>query len=110
MKLRSTGLGKTLLECSVAKIEHSDIVPETLRELQNGETGPKRLLVTMKVTEPVSWTVHAFMEPGDLRAILGLVVKQPSMLGHSFRFLWFGSWSGPLTSERERRDEASLEA
>lgn len=101
MQLRSTGLGKTLLHCKVAKIENSDIVPETLKQLENGETGPKRLLITMHVTEPVTWTVHAFVEPVDLRDIICLVLRKPTILWHAVRFLLFGNGSSSLPAKQE---------
>jgi hypothetical protein len=106
MYLRSTGLGKTLLQCKAAKIEHTDVVPETLKHPQDGEMEPKRLLLTMKVTEPVTWTVRAFIEPKDLRDIIGLFFKNPSILWHAARFLFSGNGAPSVIVKRER-EEAS---
>ncbi|MEJ2047375.1 MAG: hypothetical protein P8X92_04880 [Dehalococcoidia bacterium] len=71
MYIRSTGLGKTLLQCQVESVESSVIVPETLEASKEGEEEPTRLLMTMRVIAPVTWTVRAFVEPADLRRIIG---------------------------------------
>ena len=64
MFIRSTGLGKTLLQCKVAKVKPSAIVPETLEMPEEGEAKEiTRLLMTMQVIAPVTWTVRAFVEP-----------------------------------------------
>lgn len=96
MYIRSTGLGKTLLHCEAAKIEYTDIVPETLKMPSNGNIEPKRLLMTMTVTAPVSWTVRAFVEPGDIRSLLVLLLKNPKIILYGLRFLLFGGPSPSL--------------
>ncbi len=96
MYIRSTGLGKTLLQCKVAKLEYTNIVPETLKDPQNGKKEPKRLLMTMQVISPVTWTVRAFVEPGDLRGIVVYILKNPSIIWHAVRFLLFGGKSPSL--------------
>jgi hypothetical protein len=80
MYIRSTGLGKTLLQCKVASVESSDIVPETLKQSENGQREMTRLLMTMQVIAPVSWTVRAFVEPDDLRHIISFALKNPKVL------------------------------
>ncbi len=102
MYIRSTGLGKTLLQCKVAKVECTDIIPETLKDPQNGAHEPKRLLMTMQVIAPVTWTVRAFVEPADVRRLVGHVLKNPSTLWHAARFLFLGGESPSLIVKRER--------
>lgn len=87
MYLRSTALGKTLLNGKIANIEITKIVPETLEKKKEGKE-PARLLMTMEVVEPVHWTIRTFMEPPDIRRILGLVFKNPKTLFYSFCFLF----------------------
>ena len=96
MYIRSTGLGRTLLQTRVAKVELTNIVPGTLESPKEGGDEPTRLLMTMDVIAPVSWTVRAFVEPADLRRIIGLVLKNPRTLLHGVRFLIFGGKSPSL--------------
>lgn len=102
MYIRSTGLGKTLLQCKVAKIEATNIVPETLDPPKEGENEPTRLLMTMQVIAPVTWTVRAFVEPADLRHIIGFALKNPRALFNSARFLTLGGKSPSLVVKRKR--------
>jgi hypothetical protein len=104
MYIRSTGLGKTLLQCKVAKLEYTNIVPETLKDPENGEKEPRRLLMTMQVIAPVTWTVRAFVEPGDLRSIVIYLLKNPSILWHALNFLVFGGESPSLIVKGEREE------
>jgi hypothetical protein len=78
MKIRSTGLGKTLLSAHVGTMEMTTVVPATL-EVSNGSE-PGRLLMTMEVVEPVHWTVRAFLEPSDLRRLVKLIFFRPKTL------------------------------
>jgi len=87
MYIRSTGLGKTLLKAEAANIEAIDIVPETLEQPEEGDE-PTRLLMTMQTVEPVHWTVRVFVEPPDLRRMLWIVLKSPSILYWSLRLLF----------------------
>lgn len=77
MKIRSTGLGKTLLSAHVGTVEMTTVVPATL---EASDTQPERLLMTMEVVEPVHWTVSAFLEPSDLRRLVKLVASRPKTL------------------------------
>jgi hypothetical protein len=97
MYIRSTGLGKTLLQCQVAKVEYTHVVPETLKNPENGRQEPMRLLMTMQVIAPVTWTVRAFVEPADVRRLVVHFLKTPSALLHAARFLLFGGPSPSLT-------------
>jgi hypothetical protein len=54
MYIRSTGLGKTLLQCKVESIESSTIVPATPESFKEGANEPTRLLMTMRVIAPVT--------------------------------------------------------
>jgi hypothetical protein len=96
MYIRSTGLGKTLLQCKVESVESSTIIPATLEVTKKGEGEPTRLLMTMRVIAPVTWTVRAFVEPADLRAIIGFVLKNPKVLWGAIRFLIAGGRSPSL--------------
>jgi hypothetical protein len=110
MYIRSTGLGKTLLQCQVESVESSVIVPSTLEATKEGEEGePTRLLMTMKVIAPVSWTVRAFVEPADLRAIIGFVLKNPKVLFGALRFLLFGGRSPSLVVKKKEPGEETVE-
>lgn len=89
MFIRSTGLGRTLLTCNVAKIEVTNIVPSTLKDPDEGQNEPTRLLMTIQTTDPVSWTVRGFVEPEDLRLILKAALK-PAVIWTALKFLLFG--------------------
>lgn len=89
MFIRSTGLGRTLLTCHVDKIEVTNVVPETLKDPAEGQHEPPRLLMTIKTTHPVSWTVRGFVEPEDLRLILKAALK-PAVIWTALKFLVFG--------------------
>ena len=94
-------LGKTLLQCKVEKVESCQVVPETLEVPKEGENEPTRLLMTMKVIAPVTWTVRAFVEPADLRHIIGFALKNPGVLFNSLRFLTFGGKSPSLVVKKK---------
>lgn len=101
MYIRSTGLGKTLLQCKVAKVEATNIIPETLESPKEGENEPTRLLMTMTVIAPVTWTVRAFVEPADLRRMIVITLKNPGVLFNCVRFLLFGGESPSLVVKRK---------
>ena len=103
MYIRSTGLGKTLLQCKVEKVESCSVVPETLELPKEGENEPTRLLMTMKVIAPVSWTVRAFVEPADLRHIIGFTLRNPRVLFQGLRFLTFGGKSPSLVVKKKEK-------
>ncbi len=104
MFIRSTGLGKTLLQCKVAKVEPSGVIPETLEMPKEGEAKEiTRLLMTMQVIAPVTWTVRAFVEPADLRAIFGFALKNPGVLLSGVRFLFFGGKSPSLVVKKKEK-------
>jgi hypothetical protein len=79
MLIRSTGLGRTLLSAKLAKIEIANMVPESLEPSENGSE-PNRMLLTMETVEPVNWIVRIFLEPQDLRRMLGIVLLHPLIL------------------------------
>lgn len=99
MYIRSTGLGKTLLKAKAANIEAIKIVPETLEKPEDGDE-PTRLLMTMQTVEPVHWTVRIFVEPPDLRRMLWIVLKSPSVIYWSLRLL-FSKGSKPKKIESD---------
>jgi hypothetical protein len=83
MKIRSTGLGKTLLTAQVGTVEPTKVVPASL---EAGDNEPTRLLLTMEVVDPVHWTVRAFLEPGDMRRVIKLLLR-PRTLFTALLFL-----------------------
>ena len=101
MYIRSTGLGKTLLQCKVVKVEPCKLVPETLEMPEDNKEEPTRLLMEMKVIAPVTWTVRAFIEPKDLRQLVGFALRNPGVLFHGLRFLTFGGKSPSLVVKRK---------
>jgi hypothetical protein len=101
MYIRSTGLGKTLLQCKVANVEATNIIPVNLELPKDGETEPIRLLMTMKVIAPVTWTVRAFVEPADLRHIIGFVLKNPKTMAKALGFILFGGSSPSLVVKKK---------
>jgi hypothetical protein len=103
MYIRSTGLGKTLLQCKVQKIESCQIVPETLESPEEGKTEPTRLLMTMQVIAPVTWTVRAFVEPADLRQIIGFALRNPRVLFNGLRYLTLGGSSPSLVVKKKEQ-------
>jgi len=88
MFIRSTGLGKTLLKAKVAKVEITDLVPATLEKPKDNENEPERILVVLEIVEPVHWTVRAFVEPKDLREMVSLILKHPSVIWEGLKFLF----------------------
>ena len=90
MYIRSTGLGRTLLTCKVAKIEVTNLVPSTLEPPEEGEPQePARLLMTIQTTDPVNWTVRGFVEPADLVQILKAAMT-PAVIWTALKFLLVG--------------------
>lgn len=99
MKIRSTGLGKTLLTAQVGTVEITRVDPATL---DPSDSEPTRLLMTMEVVEPIHWTVRAFLEPADLRRLIKIVLTRPRTLFGALIFLFSqGPKSKPETSEAE---------
>ncbi|MDH5695138.1 MAG: hypothetical protein OEZ00_00805 [Dehalococcoidia bacterium] len=90
MYIRSTGLGKTLLQCKVASVECSAVVPATLEPPEKDKNETTRILMTLSVIAPVTWTVRAFLEPADVRQLIGCVIKNPKTLLKAIRLLIFG--------------------
>ncbi|MBI5016310.1 MAG: hypothetical protein HZB55_12590 [Deltaproteobacteria bacterium] len=90
MFIRSTGLGRTLLTCHVAKIEVTHMVPSTLEPPEEDEPAePARLLMTIQTTDPVNWTVRGFVEPADLLLILKAAMT-PAVIWTAIKFLFAG--------------------
>jgi hypothetical protein len=102
MFIRSTGLGRTLLTCGVAKIEITNIVPSTLEAPEPGHNEPTRMLMTIQTTDPVNWTVRGFVEPDDLRQIIKAALK-PSVIFTAVKFLLSGG-----SSRKKPADQADL--
>lgn len=88
MFIRSTGLGRTLLTGRIARIVTTDVVPSTLEPSSGGAKEPMRLLVEMEITNPVHWTVRAFIDPPDLREMLKIILTNPGLLLSCLKFLF----------------------
>jgi len=88
MFIRSTGLGRTLLSGRIARIVTTDVVPSTLEPPPPGVTEPLRLLVEVEITNPVHWTVRAFIDPPDLREMVGIIFTSPKLLLSCLKFLF----------------------
>lgn len=101
MYIRSTGLGKTLLQCKIAKIEATQIVPTTLEPSKDGQPEIMRLLMTMQVIAPVTWTVRAFVEPQDLQQMFVFALKNPKVLLKAIKFLILGGRSPSLVVKKK---------
>jgi len=87
MFVRSTGLGRTLLTGRIDKIVTTTVVPSTL-EPPTGAQEPLRLLVEIEITNPVHWTVRAFIDPPDLREMIKIIVTSPRLLFSCLKFLF----------------------
>jgi len=99
MYIRSTGLGKTLLHARVKEIECTNLVPATLEPSKDGEE-MERLLVTLQIIHPVTWTVRAFVEPKDVKEVAKFLLK-PKNLFKALKFLFFGGASPSFDIEKE---------
>jgi len=93
----------------VEKVESCQIVPETLESPEEGEDEPTRLLMTMKVIAPVTWTVRAFVEPADLRKIIGFTLRNPKVLLDALRFLIAGGSSPSLEVKEKEQGKEGVE-
>lgn len=88
MFIRSTGLGRTLLAGRIDKIVTTTVVPSTLEPPINGSKEPMRLLVEMEITNPVHWTVRAFIDPQDLREMIKIILANPALMFRCLKFLF----------------------
>ena len=88
MFVRSTGLGRTLLTGRISRIVTTTLVPATLEEPPAGQTEPTRVLMEMEITNPVHWTVRAFLDPKDLRHMVMLIVTNPTFMMRALKFLF----------------------
>jgi hypothetical protein len=76
MKMRSTGLGETVLEGELDTITRKD----------------DYLILHVNTTEPVQWHVRAAIDYNDLLTLIKLIFKGPV-----FKFLFLGikNWRNP---------------
>jgi hypothetical protein len=88
MFVRSTGLGRTLLTGRVDKIVTTTVVPSTLEPRPDGSQEPRRLLVEIEITNPVHWTVRAFIDPPDLREMIKIILTSPGLILSCLKFLF----------------------
>ena len=78
MKVRSTGLGKTMMVAAPEQLLPTTINPETL---EDGEVQPVRLLFQIKTIEPVVWTIRVFLESSDIRGMCKLLLNPKVFFG-----------------------------
>lgn len=88
MFVRSTGLGRTLLTGRISKIVTTTLVPATLEESPAGKTEPTRVLMEMEITNPVHWTVRAFLDPKDMRHMVMIILTNPAFIMNALKFLF----------------------
>jgi len=96
MFVRSTGLGRTLLTGRIDKIVTTTVVPSTLEPPADGSKEPRRLLVEVEITNPVHWTVRAFIDPPDLREMIKIILTSPGLILSCLKFLFM---KGPKYDE-----------
>lgn len=96
MFVRSTGLGRTLLTGRIDKIVTTTVVPSTLEPPPDGSKEPMRLLVEIEITNPVHWTVRAFIDPPDLREMIKIILTSPGLIFSCLKFLFM---KGPKYGE-----------
>ncbi len=96
MFVRSTGLGRTLLTGRIDKIVTTTVVPSTLEPPTDGSKEPMRLLVEIEITNPVHWTVRAFIDPPDLREMIKIILTSPGLIFSCLKFLFM---KGPKYDE-----------
>ena len=97
MFVRSTGLGRTLLKGRIDKIVTTTVVPSTLEPPTDGSKEPMRLLVEVEITDPVHWTVRAFIDPPDLREMIKIILTSPGLMFSCLKFLFM---KGPKYDEQ----------
>ena len=80
MKLRSTGLGETVLEAKIGSITKKD----------------DYLILHVNTTEPVQWHVRAALEYSDILTMIKWIFKGPV-----FKFLFLGikNWRHPRDTD-----------
>lgn len=96
MFVRSTGLGRTLLTGRIDRIVTTTVVPAALAPPTDGSVEPMRLLVEVEITNPVHWTVRAFIDPPDLREMIKIILTSPGLMFSCLKFLFM---KGPKYDE-----------
>lgn len=96
MFVRSTGLGRTLLTGRIDRIVTTTVVPAALAPRADGSVEPMRLLVEVEITNPVHWTVRAFIDPPDLREMIKIILTSPGLMFSCLKFLFM---KGPKYDE-----------
>jgi len=76
MKMRSTGLGETVLEGELDKITRKD----------------DYLILHINTIEPVQWHVRAAIDFNDLLTLIKLILKGPVL---KFLFTGIKNWKNP---------------
>jgi hypothetical protein len=67
MKVQSTGLGKTLMIAHFKDLLKADF------------QGQLVIQATMEAVEPLHWTIKVYMEPKDVRKVVFMGLKKPSL-------------------------------
>ena len=95
MKVKSTGLGKTQLQC------HFD-------GFTKKENGEQSVVMVITSTEPVHWHIEADLGGKDLRQMAGQMLK-PGTVWHLLKLLVAGSEARGFVMEKEGGRQSSRE-
>lgn len=95
MKVKSTGLGKTQLQC------HFD-------GFTKKENGEQSVVMVITSTEPVHWHIEADLGGKDLRQMAGQMLK-PATIWHLLKLLVAGSEARGFVMEKEGGRRSSRE-
>ena len=95
MKVKSTGLGKTQLQC------HFD-------GFTKKENGEQSVVMVITSTEPVHWHIEADLGGKDLRQMAGQMLK-PGTIWHLLKLLVAGSEARGFVMEKEGGRRSSRE-
>jgi|GEM_PF-1993054 len=95
MKVKSTGLGKTQLQC------HFD-------GFSKKENGEQSVVMVITSTEPVHWHIEADLGGKDLRQMAGQMLK-PAVIWHLVKLLVSGSEAKGFVMEKEGGRRSSRE-
>lgn len=95
MKVKSTGLGKTQLQC------HFD-------GFSKKENGDQSVVMVITSTEPVHWHIEADLGGKDLRQMAGQMLK-PAIIWHLIKLLVSGSEAKGFVMEKDGGRRSSRE-
>src|SRR5450759_2995622 len=95
MKVKSTGLGKTQLQCHFDGFSKKD-------------NGDQSVVMVITSTEPVHWHIEADLGGKDLRQMAGQMLK-PAIIWHLIKLLVSGSEAKGFVMEKDGGRRSSRE-